>query len=112
MQGLFSHNVRFFFKLTHYLNSQYEPLGAEIIVRALVHVSNFTETDTVGEDRFGQEITDSYNVRSYRVKQIKFSSGRQLKIGSQDESMDDSNHSTVVEDVNGSSWSIDLKLKN
>lgn len=92
------------------LNAEYEPLGGEISGRAMVHVSQFTETETSGEDRFGQEITSSYSNRAYEVKQFTTSTGRLVKIAHQDERLDDSNESAVVEDSNGVTWIVSLEI--
>lgn len=91
------------------LNENFDEIGAPLPVRATVHVSSSEETESVGEDRFGQEHWASTEVRTYTIKAIRFANGRTLKIANQHDSVERLNDAFHLDDANGNVWVVRLK---
>jgi hypothetical protein len=94
------------------LNENFDEIGAALPVRATVHVSSFEDTESVGEDRFGQEHWVSTEVRTYIIRTFRFANGRVLKIANQHDLVERLNDAFYLDDVNGNVWVVNLKKTN
>jgi hypothetical protein len=72
-----------------------------------IHVEGRSESDEVGEDRYGQAIFETTTYRDVWVRRLHFPNGGSVTIDSQDKALH-LGDSTLVTDTRGESWHIRL----
>ncbi len=82
--------------------------GPEMRIVADIRVEGRTETDDVGEDRYGQTITETYHYRDVWLKRLHLSPSHVVTIDEQDEPLS-LGESVFVTDNRGGRWYVSLR---
>jgi hypothetical protein len=90
------------------VNEDYNRSGPEMRIVADIRVGGRSETDDVGEDRFGQTITKTFDYRDVWLKRLHLSPSQVVTIDEQDEPLS-MGESVYVTDSRGGKWHVALR---
>jgi hypothetical protein len=91
----------------YYVKARRGESDSEYRLLADIHVEGRSETDEVGEDRFGQTMFETTTYRDVWVRRLHFPNGGSVTIDDQLEALH-LGDSTLVTDTRGESWHIRL----